>query len=156
MGYLSCRTEAAIGTHENAHLKHKRHRPANPQVFKFVVSIPFLLPKSFTKLVKKVCLSFSFCLSVCLSFPFLSWCFEESPIARPLQFPCYHHQMLQSLDLRNPKRWWGLVLHTFFFFGMNWALCEIKLFSTSFMVFWGESIVLCSFHVTIRCMSLWI
>ncbi|CAK9275707.1 unnamed protein product [Sphagnum jensenii] len=35
MGYLSCRTEAATGTRENAHLKHKRHRPANPRIFKY-------------------------------------------------------------------------------------------------------------------------
>ena len=40
MGYLSCRTEAALGTCENAHQKHKRQRqrPVNPQIFTFSVS----------------------------------------------------------------------------------------------------------------------
>ncbi|KAG0615839.1 hypothetical protein M758_5G070900 [Ceratodon purpureus] len=37
MGYLSCRTEAALGTCENAHQKQKRQRqrPVNPQIFSF-------------------------------------------------------------------------------------------------------------------------
>jgi hypothetical protein len=90
MGYLSCRTEAATGTRENAHLKHKRHRPANPRIFKYEVKTflfssicwhPFLHPC--------LCASSMFPLDLLCSLPTPRYC--RSPIDSACVSVCLSH-----------------------------------------------------------------